>query len=420
MITGAAEDARLSTRPVRAARIACFVQMLVQHLRACWMSHLLVLTTMAVGGMGMAATFFIGDGALTGLWRDMEQLMGSQMTILPDPGPNGALLKRRPVMAFTDADLAYLRAHVSKAKYITAYQIFRDNIEAEGLEFAMMVEGATPELCNETAFRPTQGRGLSESAHSGLAFECLVTQSAFTRLNLHEGSRIRVDTQLFEVVGVIPDPPNADSRFQTRVVVPFTAMRLLHGNPGYYAGFVIGWNRADEMEPLLLEVHTAMRACVGPECYYLSSSLITVQKRKRVVSNIMAFSTAQAIFCVLVASIGIANVMLANVMRRSREYAIRISSGARKADIFNLVVCESLLIGLTGGFLGVGLGALIAPLACGALANHIREAANLSPAFGFRGLLVPLAVCGISGMLAGVFPALKTVRLDVLSNLRAE
>ena len=62
------------------ARLACFVHLLLQHLRTCRASHLLVMLTMAIGSMGMAATFFIGDGALLQLRRDMEQLMGSQIT----------------------------------------------------------------------------------------------------------------------------------------------------------------------------------------------------------------------------------------------------------------------------------------------------------------------------------------------------
>lgn len=400
--------------------LTCFGQLLAQHLRACRASHLLVILTMTVGAMGMAATFFIGDGALTGLWKDMEQLMGSQISIFPDPGPNGALLKRRASVAFTVADLAALRRHVTTARYIVPHQLHRAQVEANGTTMAMMVEGISPALCGETAFRAIAGRGFSDAAQAGQLLECLITRSVETRLGLGVGRRINVDGRLFAIVGVLPDPPTADTRFQIRVIIPFVTAWVMYGKPGAYDGFVAAWNKPEDLETMLEQLRQALDACVGPDCYYLSSSRLAAQKRKGIVASVMAFGTAQAIFCVLVASIGVANVMFANVVRRRREYAIRIAMGARQADIFGLVLCESMLIGLIGGVLGIALAAAIAPAVCQALASRIHEAAALTPAFCLRGVLVPLVACGASGLLAGLVPALQIRRIDVLSILHTE
>ena len=194
----------------------------------------------------------------------------------------------------------------------------------------------------------------------------------------------------------------------------------MKGQPGVYDGFVTAWKKPEEMGLLLEQIRQAMDGCVGPDCYRLSSSQITVSKRRNLVANVMNFSTAQSIFCVLVASIGVANVMFANVVRRSREYAIRIAMGARQADIFGLVLCESMIIGLLGGLVGIALAAVISPWVCHALASRIAEAASLSPVLSLRSVLVPLLASTGSGLLAGLFPALQTRRIDVLSILRAE
>ena len=402
------------------ARLACFVQLLLQHLRTCRASHLLVMLTMAIGSMGMAATFFIGDGALLQLRRDMEQLMGSQITIMPDPGPNGALLKTRASVAFTAADLEALRQRVPAARHVVPHQFARTTMVAKGIETAIMVEGISPELYDDAAFRPVAGRGFSASAREGTSFECLITKSVVTRFRLSIGDPISVAGRLFTVVGVVPDPPLADSRFQIRIVMPFQTTWLMYGRPGLYDSFVAVWNQPDHLEILLDQLKATLDDVVGPDCYNLSSSRIAAQKWKNVVANVMAFGTAQAFFCVLVASIGVANVMLANVVRRRREYAIRIAMGARQTEIFGLVLCESMLIGLAGGLAGVAAGMAISPLVCHELAGRIHEVQRLAPIFGLRGILIPLIACGISGLLAGVVPALQIRRMDVLSVLHAE
>lgn len=402
------------------ARLACFVHLLLQHLRTCRASHLLVMLTMAIGSMGMAATFFIGDGALIQLRRDMEQLMGSQIAILPDPGPNGALLKTRSAVAFTDADLEALRGRVPAARHIVPHQFSRTTVVANGIETAIMVEGISPELEGDAAFRPVAGREFSAAAREGLSFECLITKSVVARLHLAVGDSVSVAGRLFTVAGVVPDPPLADSRFQIRIVMPFRTAWLMFGQPGLYDGFVAVWDRPDHLERLLDQLKETLDDVVGPDCYSLSSSRIAAQKWKNVVANVMAFGTAQAFFCVLVASIGVANVMLANVVRRRREYAIRIAMGARQSEIFGLVLCESMLIGFAGGLAGIAAGMAISPLVCRELAGRIHEVQRLAPVFSLRGILIPLAACGISGLLAGVVPALQIRRMDVLSVLHAE
>lgn len=402
------------------APVRCFVQLLAQHLKACRASHLLVMLTMAVGAMGMAATFFVGDGALRGLWKDMEQLMGSQISIFPDPGPNGALLKRRSHVAFNDADLEALRCGVPAARYIVPYEVHRANVQVGAVSAAMMVEGLAPDVAGELAYRPMRGSGFSAGAQAGQTLECLITEAVAARYGTGGVVRVSVDGRMFAVVGVVPDPPAADARFQARVLIPLVTARMLYGTPGTYSGFIAAWQRPEDLESMIAQLDHVLTAQVGPDCYYLSSSRLAAQKRKGVVANVMVFGAAQAVFCVIVASIGVANVMLANVVRRRREYAIRMAMGARQAEILGLVLCESMTIGLVGGLLGVLLAALMAPAVCGALAGRIAEAARLTPVFGLRGVLVPLAAAGLSGILAGVFPALQVRRMDVLSILHAE
>ncbi len=93
---------------------------------------------------------------------------------------------------------------------------------------------------------------------------------------------------------------------------------------------LVAWHSSHNMESTIGALRLALNECRAPNAYVLSSFQFALKKRKNIVSNFMLFVIIQATFCILVASVGIVNVMLANVVRRAREFAI-----FRLCSIFN-------------------------------------------------------------------------------------
>jgi ABC-type antimicrobial peptide transport system permease subunit len=112
----------------------------------------------------------------------------------------------------------------------------------------------------------------------------------------------------------------------------------------------------------------------------------------------------------VVGSLGVANVMLVSVVERRAEIGLRAAIGARPADIALQFVIESLLICLGGALAGLLLG-LAGSAAALALA-HIE----LSIGAGTLAA-VALLVMG-SGLVAGLYPALRAARLDPATTLQ--
>ena len=119
-----------------------------------------------------------------------------------------------------------------------------------------------------------------------------------------------------------------------------------------------------------------------------------------------------AAFSLLVAGIGIMNIMLVSVTERTKEIGLRMSVGARGIDISNQFLIESILISLTGGILGVLFGAL---LTWGS--NTIIGYPAVIPAWS---VIVSFAVCVLIGVGFGYFPAQKAARLDPIEAIRYE
>lgn len=119
-----------------------------------------------------------------------------------------------------------------------------------------------------------------------------------------------------------------------------------------------------------------------------------------------------AAFSLLVAGIGIMNIMLVSVTERTKEIGLRMSVGARGLDISNQFLIESILISLTGGVLGVLFGALLT-WGC----NTIVGYPAVIPAWS---VIVSFVVCVAIGVGFGYFPAQKAARLDPIEAIRYE
>lgn len=114
----------------------------------------------------------------------------------------------------------------------------------------------------------------------------------------------------------------------------------------------------------------------------------------------------------VVGGIGIMNIMYVSVTERTREIGLRMSVGARGVDILSQFLIESILISITGGLIGVILG-------CGA--SFVIKAVAHWPVFIQPwSVLLSFAVCTLTGVFFGWYPAKKAADLDPIEALRYE
>ena len=119
-----------------------------------------------------------------------------------------------------------------------------------------------------------------------------------------------------------------------------------------------------------------------------------------------------AAFSLLVAGIGIMNIMLVSVTERTKEIGLRMSVGATGLVISIQFLIESILISLTGGLLGILLG-------CGA-SKFIVPLAGMPSSVPAWSIYVSFLVCVFIGVLFGYIPAQKAARLDPIEAIRYE
>lgn len=114
----------------------------------------------------------------------------------------------------------------------------------------------------------------------------------------------------------------------------------------------------------------------------------------------------------LVGGIGIMNIMYVSVTERTREIGLRMSIGARGIDILSQFLLEAILISITGGIIGVlvGTGASIG------VNIFFKWPVYVEPI----SVILSFAVCTITGVFFGWYPARKAANLDPIEALRYE
>ena len=114
----------------------------------------------------------------------------------------------------------------------------------------------------------------------------------------------------------------------------------------------------------------------------------------------------------LVGGIGIMNIMYVSVTERTREIGLRMSIGAKGIDILAQFLIESILISVTGGLIGVvfGVGAAL-------IVNGVaRFPIYIQP----WSVMLSFAVCTVTGVFFGWYPAKKAAQLDPIEAIRYE
>lgn len=138
--------------------------------------------------------------------------------------------------------------------------------------------------------------------------------------------------------------------------------------------------------------------------------LLKQQQRTKDIFNIVLGAIAS--ISLIVGGIGIMNIMFASVMERIKEIGTRMAIGAKKMDIVVQFLSEAVLISVSGGFIGVFLGIILAVL--------IQKIAGITTIISFFSVVVAFGVSAAVGVIFGYSPAKRASERDPIESLRYE
>lgn len=138
--------------------------------------------------------------------------------------------------------------------------------------------------------------------------------------------------------------------------------------------------------------------------------LLKQQQRTKDIFNVVLGAIAS--ISLIVGGIGIMNIMFASVMERIKEIGTRMAIGAKKMDIVVQFLAEAVLISVSGGFIGVFFGVVMAKL--------IEQIAGIMTIVSFFSVFIAFGVSAAVGVIFGYSPAKRASEKDPIESLRYE
>lgn len=153
----------------------------------------------------------------------------------------------------------------------------------------------------------------------------------------------------------------------------------------------------------------------GPEPTDTRPRILFLENATRDLREILHFARLLGLACVIVVLALVGNTVVMSVQERVREFGVFRTLGFRERHIALLVIAESLALALIGGVTGLAAALAVvrfSTLTLGAEGVPITFAAD--PGVALRGVLFAMA----TGLVAGLFPAVRSARLQIVESLR--
>ncbi len=243
------------------------------------------------------------------------------------------------------------------------------------------------------------------------------------------GLMIKANGIYYQVVGVI-EPYNSNitvsGSMDETVVLPMTTMQLAYHNGDKFDFFVFttarGYKTKDlqeEVKTLLRERHDIAPTDEGAIMCFDFEQMFTMFDYLFLGIKILIWIVG--IGTLLSGVVGVSNIMLVTIKERTREIGVRRALGAKPALIIRQVVAESLLLTILAGIVGLVIGVSIMAVVSGFVGNTPSEDVMfLDPQIGFGAAVAATVIIVLSGLMAGVLPAMRAIQIRAIDAIREE
>jgi putative ABC transport system permease protein len=286
--------------------------------------------------------------------------------------------------------------------------------------------GGTPEYANNNTHYVGLGRNISQLDVKAGRHVAVIGYAIARKLFPFVdpiGREIRLDGRKYEVVGVFDAKKSAfGSAHDNYVLIPVMTFLDTYGmadRDGFprSVNITVRAKSPEMIDDAIEQTRQVLRRERGVKpneednfSFFNSQSLITQFNQLTAKVKIAAFVIG--IIALVVAGIGIMNIMLVSVTERTREIGIRKSIGANPANILIQFLLEAVILCNIGGLIGILVGF--------GLGNVITFFTSFEAKVPLQWAVIGLVFCSTVGIAFGLLPAIRASRLHPIEALRYE
>jgi putative ABC transport system permease protein len=270
-----------------------------------------------------------------------------------------------------------------------------------------------------------QGRPFSRIDEEQRLQVCMINDKAIGELGLDTncvGQRVLLGGRAFTIVGVVEtkavSPMFGGDESRSEVYIPFRTGEKLRNEPRLY---IIAQTKSPELfEDAKAEIENYMRRSRHlkpdePNTFGVEAIEQIISQFNKLAAGIKIFMAGIVAISLLVGGIGIMNIMLVSVSERTREIGLRKAVGAKPGVILLQFLVEAVTLCLIGGGIGLAIGqGLVLGL------KLIPKSPLAEASVPLWAVLLSVGFSAATGLVFGMFPAIKAARLDPIEALRHE
>jgi len=378
---------------------------------------LLTMLGVIIGVSAVILLVAIGSGVQGSVTSSVQSLGSNVLFVFPGvlntgggAGPGGGGGAGKP---FALADAQYLKRRLVNVDAVVPMAQTSELAKFQSKSVRPTVVGTNEDGHQVVSATLGDGRFFNRSENDAAARVAIIGDTVKTQLfpNVANplGQVFTINGQRYTVIGWYEKVGGGLSgNSDNQIVVPIGALQRLTATDRVSIILVKVTNPAD-VPSVRLQISRLLAPRFGDQITVFSQDQ-TLGIFNALLGTLTIMLAGIAGISLLVGGIGIMNIMLVSVSERTREIGIRKAVGARTYDILSQFVIEAMMLSVTGGIIGILIGAF------GAWALSPLVPTQLTPwavgvAFFFS--------AGV-GIFFGVYPAWKASKLDPIEALRYE
>ena len=385
---------------------------------------LLTMLGIIIGVAAVIAMLAIGEGSKESIRSTISSMGSNMITVRPgedDRGP--ARGSGGDVQTLTLNDYEVIKKKTTMLNYITPVVNGGGQVINGANNWPSTIYGVYPEYLDIKVVGLQSGSMFTDaevqSASKVVLLGQTVVDNIFPDGEDPIGKLVRFNSIPFKVIGVLEEKgENTFGQDQDDVVIaPFSTVQkriLAIDYLNQIMASATSENDAPEAVTQVTEILREQHKLLDNE-----DDDFTVRSMEELISTFSSTSEMLTVLLVAVAGIslliggiGIMNIMYVSVKERTKEIGLRMAVGGKGSDILMQFLIEAILISITGGIIGVtlGLGSTI----------FIEKFLHWPTSVALYSIIISFAVCAITGIFFGWYPARKAAALDPITALRYE
>jgi putative ABC transport system permease protein len=413
-------------------KIIRYLQVALESIAAHKLRAMLTMLGIIIGVAAVLTTMGIGRGAAANITQRIESQGTNLLTISPGARREGGLSQGGGTAGtLTMGDVRALQdksVHPHLEFVVPSYSA-NARLAAGSQNAQEAVNGVTAEYAIVRNLTVASGRFLEANEVVQQARVVVLGAQLASDLFGNEnpiGLTVRINGEPFRVIGVLKKvggfgPNNPDRQAYVPISV---AQGRLFSAPRHRGEYTVNaiyvqvmsqdlMDSSQQQIEATLRLRHNLRADQDND-FWIFNQASLLETAQSISQTMTIFLGAIGAVSLLVGGIGIMNIMLVSVTERTREIGLRKAVGAHDGDILLQFLIEALVLCLFGGVIGV------------ILAYGVAFVFGQMPAVGFKVVIQPdslvlaLGFSLLSGLIFGIYPAMRATQLDPIMALRSE